>query len=210
MKPGYPEFASRVDVLPQWPADVALSPDGVVQYAHPAGLVHEVYQLPVSRLLPAVKGAVTSGVAQVETATVVAAAGTTAAGNIAVTVTSALFTPARVVTVAVLDDANFDSATKIADALAAALTLDEVVGAHFSVVNSGADIVATALMAAADDTTLNIAIPAGLGVTAAATSADTTAGVLGTIPDYLGQMSVYNGAVKVATSLRLNTWTAVS
>jgi hypothetical protein len=117
-------------------------------------------------------------VAQVETAT---AAGTvTTAGNAAVTVKSALFEADEVLAVPVEEN---DDAAAIALAIRTALAANENIAAHFDVSGADAAIVLTAKVAAANDTTLNIAIDDGTGegasegVTTAATSANTTAGV---------------------------------
>jgi hypothetical protein len=111
---------------------------------------------------------------QVETATVVATV--TGAGDAAVTVTSALFDAAAVLAVPVEVD---DDSNVVAEAIRAALEVDPVVSAHFDVSGEDAAVVLTAKVAAANDDTLNIAIATGTatGITEAATSANTTAGV---------------------------------
>jgi hypothetical protein len=75
------------------------------------------------------------------------------------------------------------TATLVASALAAGLNANTAIAAKYSVTSSGADIVLTVKADAngnflANDGTLNIAIPGGLGITAASTSTDTTAGVV--------------------------------
>ena len=117
-------------------------------------------------------------VQQVETAT---AAGTvTTAGNAAVTVKSALFKEDVVLAVPVEVD---NGANDIAAAIKAAMAANETIAAHFTVGGTDASVVLTAKVPAANDTTLNIAIADGtgegasVGVTTAATSANTTAGV---------------------------------
>ena len=123
-----------------------------------------------------------AGVAQVETATVVAAAGATSSGNCIVTVTGSTLTGSPLtVTTPLTTSAN--TATLVASALAAGLNANTAIAAKYSVASSGADIILTVKADAngnylADDGTLNIAIPGGLGITAAPTSADTTAGVV--------------------------------
>jgi hypothetical protein len=119
-----------------------------------------------------------AGVKQVETAT---AAGTvTTAGNALVTVTSALFAEAEAVDVPVEVD---DDANAIALAIRTALAANETVAEHFTVSGTNASVILTAKVEAANDTTLNIAIDDGsgegasAGVTAASSSANTTAGV---------------------------------
>jgi hypothetical protein len=121
---------------------------------------------------------VNTPVKQVETAT---AAGTvTTAGNAAVTVTSKLFTEPVVIAVPVEAD---DEAADIAAAIRTALAANASIVAHFDVSGEGAAVILTAKVAAANDTTLNIAIADGtgegasVGVTTAANSANTTSGV---------------------------------
>jgi hypothetical protein len=113
-------------------------------------------------------------VAQVETAT---AAGTvTTAGDATVTVTSALFGADEVVAVPV---ALSDTANAIALAIRTALAANVVIAEHFTVSGATNKAILTAKVPAANDATLNIAIIDGtsVGVTTAASSADTTAGV---------------------------------
>jgi len=123
-----------------------------------------------------------AGVAQVETATVVAAAGATSSGNCIVTVTGSTLTGSPLaVTIPLTTSAN--TAALVATALASGLNANAAIAAKYSVASSGADIVLTVKADAngnylANDGTLNIAIPSGLGITAAPTSADTTAGVV--------------------------------
>lgn len=116
-----------------------------------------------------------SGVAQVETAT---AAGTVAtAGNATVTITAAGMTGSpktKSVPVALNDNAN-----AIALAIRTALAADADITAMFSVSGATDKVILTKLVPAANDATLNIAIADGtsVGVTTAASSANTTAGV---------------------------------
>ena len=118
-------------------------------------------------------------VLQVETAT---AAGTiTLAGRAKCTITAAGMpgSPWHVP----FDVELGDEAAEIAAALRVALGLDEIVPVYFTISGTGASVVLTAKVPAANDTTLNIAIDNGEGegacegVTPAATSANTTAGV---------------------------------
>ncbi len=117
-------------------------------------------------------------VLQVETATAVGTV--TTAGNAAVTVTSALFDDPITVPVPVEVD---DDANAIALAIRTALAANESIAANFDVSGEDAAVVLTAKVPAANDTTLNIAIADGTGegasqgVTTAATSTNTTAGV---------------------------------
>ena len=122
-----------------------------------------------------------AGVAQVETATVVAAAGATSAGTCTLTFTSAAVTGSPVSVAVPLTTASNTEALVTA-ALVAGLVANSAISDKFDIVRSGSTIVATRKVDSdgnyvANDGTLNIAIPAGLGITAAATSANTTAGV---------------------------------
>jgi len=130
----------------------------------------------------------TAGTAQVETAT---AAGTiTGAGNAEVIVTASGMTGSpKTLDVAV---ASTDTASEWAAKVRAALAADADVSALFSISGTGADIVltrkadfsatvsgATVSVYPANDATLNVSLDNGTctGITTAATSADTTAGV---------------------------------
>jgi len=126
-------------------------------------------------------GAVTGTVAgtnQVETATIVAAAGATTAGNLNVTVTSALVTgsPLLVPVALLLTD---NTASLVATKVRAALTATAAITAHYTVGGTGADYTLTAIEKAANDSTLNLAHANGTsaGITTATTSTNTTAGV---------------------------------
>jgi hypothetical protein len=123
----------------------------------------------------AVTGA-TAGTAQVETANVVAAAGCTANGNLAVTITMAGV--AYPITVA-LNTVDHTTAALIADAILDAIdqTQGDAVTALYTLGVAGADLTLTRTTPAANDPTLNIAIAAGLGVSAIVSSINTTAGV---------------------------------
>jgi hypothetical protein len=126
-------------------------------------------------------GAPTSGVAQVETATIVGTV--TGDGNATFTITSALVTGSPLaVSVAVL---NGDTATVVATKAAVTLNANAAVSAHYTATSNGADLILTAKKAAANDATLNIAFTNGTntGLTPNATSTNTTAGVKG---DYRG------------------------
>lgn len=151
-----------------------------------------------------------NGTAQVETAT---AAGTvTTAGDVTVTVTAAGMagSPKAIpVAVALADDAN-----AIAGKIRTALAADTDVNALFNVTGTAADIVLTAKTVAINDGTLNVAIANGTsaGVTAAATSADTTTGVapiteVATLVVSAGAAS--NGSIAVTVD-GATTWVAVA
>ena len=123
-----------------------------------------------------------AGTAQVETATVVAAAGCTSNGTCSLTFTSAAVTGSPLTVVVQLTTAS-NSATLVAAALAAGLAANTAIAAVWTVTSSGADIIITRKSDAngykyANESGTNIAIPAGLGITAAPTSANTTAGVV--------------------------------
>jgi len=121
-----------------------------------------------------------AGTAQVETATIVAAAGATTAGDLNVTVTSALVTGSPlVIPVALLLTDNTASlvAAKVRTALGATAAITD----HYTVGGTGASysLTTSAVDKAANDATLNLAHANGTsaGITTATTSADTTAGV---------------------------------
>lgn len=131
------------------------------------------------------------GAAQVETATVVAGSGATSSGNLVLTVTAAGMTGSPKAINVPLVTGTHTTATLIAAAAAVALNADTDYAALFTATSSSATIITTRKptsshtvpggtlnLYAANDATLNVAIGAGLGVTAAATSADTTAGVV--------------------------------
>lgn len=118
------------------------------------------------------------GTLQVETATVAGAI--TGAGNATITVTANGMTNSpKAISVAVV---NADDASAIATKVRAALTADVDVAAFFTVSGATDKAILTALIAAANDGTMNMASADGTshGVTTAATSANTTAGVAGT------------------------------
>ena len=132
-----------------------------------------------------------AGTAQVETATITAASGATASGTMTMVLTSAGMTGTPLNVPVALTTAAHTTAALIAAAARAALSANAVVAARFSIGGTGANIVLTRKptssytvpggilnLYAANDTTLNLAIPSGLGVTAAASSANTTAGVV--------------------------------
>lgn len=119
------------------------------------------------------------GAAQVETATVVGTI--TAAGNVTVVVTAAgLAGSPLTVPVAV---ALNDTASLVAGKIRAALKLTAAILAKFYVSGTGAAVILTQRPPfLANDATLNVSIDNGTctGLTTAATSANTTAGVVST------------------------------
>ena len=120
-------------------------------------------------------GAPTSGVAQVETITIVGTI--TGSGNATFTITSALVTGSPLaVSVGVLVD---DTPTIVAAKAAVTLNATAAIAAHYTATSNGADVILTAKKAAANDATLNIAYTNGTctGLTPDASSDNTTAGV---------------------------------
>jgi hypothetical protein len=123
----------------------------------------------------------TTPVTQVETATVVAASGATSNGNLAVTVTAAGVTGSPLAFSVALTTATHTTATLIAGEIRTALNANAALVAVYVVGGSGADVTLTRITAANNDATLNIAIAAGLGVSAIASSTNTAAGVGGVV-----------------------------
>jgi hypothetical protein len=135
----------------------------------------------------------TAGAAQVETNTIVAASGCTSNGTMTLVVTAAGLTGSPLNVAVTLTTATETTATLIATAARTALAANTAVAAMFTIGGTVAAITLTRLptstytvpggtlsIYAANDATLNLAIPAGLGVTVSATSTNTTAGVLTT------------------------------
>lgn len=120
----------------------------------------------------------TTPVAQVETATVVAASGATSNGNLAVTVTGARITGSPVALSVALTTAD-NTAALVASKIRAALTANAAIAAVYTVGGTGANVVLTETDPQNNDTTLNVAWAAGLGVSALVSSTNTTAGVGG-------------------------------
>ena len=132
----------------------------------------------------------TAGNAQVETATVTAASGITTSGNATVTVTATGMTGSPKAISVPLTTGTHTTATLIATAIAAALNADTAYAALFTATSSGASVITTGKASStytlngtsvpiypATIANLNVALAGGLGITAAATSADTAAGV---------------------------------
>jgi len=124
------------------------------------------------------------GTPQVETATVTAGSGITLAGNATVVVTASGLTGSpKTYNVAV---ALSDTAANVATKISTALNADAALVAMFTISPSTATVVLTRktglLGAYTNDSTLNVSIDNGTctGITTAATSADTTAGVIPT------------------------------
>ena len=131
----------------------------------------------------------TAGTLQVETATVVAASGATSNGNLTVTVTATGMTGSPKAISVPLTTTAHTSAPPIATAIAAGLNADTAYAALFTATSSGANVITTrkvtntytlngtSVPIRPANITLNVAIAGVLGITAALTSADTTAGV---------------------------------
>jgi len=128
-------------------------------------------------------GAVTGsdpGVLQVETATVIAAAGITTAGDatVIVTVANLVGSPLTVSVPLLLTDTT---ATLVATKIRAALTATSAITSIFTVGGTGANITLTQKTAIGQiDINISIANDTCAGITAAPTSANTTSGVLAT------------------------------
>ena len=119
-----------------------------------------------------------SGTAQVETATVVAAAGATTGGDLEVILTGEGITGSpKTYAVAVTTADN--TATAVATKIRTALSADSAVTDLYTVGGTAAAITLTRKIKAANDASLNLSIATGtaVGITAAPTSANTTAGV---------------------------------
>jgi len=121
----------------------------------------------------------TTPVPQVETATVIAGAGATSNGNLAVTVTAARITGSPLAITVPLTTATHTTATLIAGAIRTAMNATAALASVYTVSGTGANITLTETSAENNDATLNIAIAAGLGVSAITSSTNTTAGVGG-------------------------------
>ena len=131
----------------------------------------------------------TAGTLQVETATVVAASGATSNGNVTVTVTATGMTGSPKAISVALTTAAHTSAPPIATAIAAGLNADTAYAAMFTATAQAASVITTrkvtntytlngtSVPIRPANITLNVAIAGVLGITAATTSADTTAGV---------------------------------
>lgn len=119
-----------------------------------------------------------AGTNQVETATIVAPSGATTAGNLNVTVTSALVTgsPLLIPVALLLTD---NTAALVATKVRVALTATAAIAAIYTVGGTGDNYALTAINKAANDTTLNLAHTNGTsaGITTSATSTNTTPGV---------------------------------
>lgn len=123
-----------------------------------------------------------NGTRQVETATVVGTI--TLTGNASVIVTAAgMGNSPKTIPVPVVDT---DTASIVAGKIRTVLAADTDVSGFFEVTGTTDKVILTKKAQAANDTTLNISIANDTctGLTAAPTSANTTAGVLGTVAAY--------------------------
>lgn len=136
------------------------------------------------------------GTAQVETATVTAAAGATANGNLALTLTSNIVAGSPLAISVPLSVYNHKTADQIAAAIADKLNATAAVATYFTATATANKVALKSKYGFANDTTLNLAIAAGLGVSAAASSVNTTTGVLGAIVQRAGGSGkdVFGGA----------------
>lgn len=135
-----------------------------------------------------------TGTQQVTTAT---AAGTvTGNGNASVTFTATGLTGSPIVVpVAVL---NADTPSAWAAKVRTALRANAIISAAFDISGAGTSIIATNRLRAANDATLNIALATGTatGITAAPTSAATTAGVFGNYQPYACEIENWTVSIK--------------
>lgn len=127
-------------------------------------------------------------VAQVETATVTAAAGCTNSGALAYTITGAHIPGSPLAISVPLVTGVHTTAALIAAAIRNTMAAEGAITNQYTVGGTGASITLTRLLTrdGLNDATLNIATAGGLGVSAAASSANTTAGVRGVSVDRLG------------------------
>lgn len=138
------------------------------------------------------------GTKQIETAT---AAGTaSSSANVVVTLTSAIVagSPLAISVPITSGDTAEVWAGKVRDALASSISVSK----RFAVSGTSTSIILTARTAAANDSTLNIALANGSpspGITAAATSANTTSGVA---PTQNERLAIYDAIAQVSTSHR--------
>ena len=177
----------------------------------PSTTAAEMYAATISKTFryagsgTAVFGSMTGGTQQVETATAVGT--TSGAGNIAVTTTAAGMIGSPItLNVAV---GNAVAPADWAALVRAALAVDYRITEMFDVGGTGADITLTSKIARANDATLNVALANGSpspGITAAASSTNTTAGVAATETTTLTIYDAFAGiaAVPMGCTVRLN------
>jgi hypothetical protein len=127
-----------------------------------------------------------NGVRQIESAAITAASGATSSGNLALTLTSARVAGSPLAISVPLVTGTHTTATLIAAAIAAKLAATAAVAAYFDVTALDGDVILTSKLGYANDTTLNLAITAGLGVSAVTSSSNNTAGVAGPLIERRG------------------------
>lgn len=117
----------------------------------------------------------TGGVRQIETATIVGTITTAGNATIVVTASGMSGSPITLSVAVALGDTAATVATKVRTALAA----NSTIAAFFVIGGSGADVVLTRAVVAANDSTMNLSSANGtcLGLTTESTSANTRAGV---------------------------------
>lgn len=134
------------------------------------------------------------GTNQVETATAVGT--TTGIGNVEVTITASGLTGSPLTVIVPV--ANADTASAWASKVRTALRSNAVINAFAEVSGSGPSIILTKRKREADDATFNIALANGTpspGITAAPTSASTTAGVVGDSQDFTCAIETWQLAI---------------
>lgn len=142
---------------------------------------------------------ITTGTAQVETQTIVAAAGATTAGNLNVTVTSALITGSSLVIPVALTTAD-DTAVKVATKVRAALNATTAITTHYTVGGGTGAIYSLTVKPVATnsgitDTTFNIAHAndTSVGITASTTSVRTPGVVMDLVPRLVEDLLASDG-----------------
>lgn len=151
-----------------------------------------------------------NGILQVDTATIAGTIDPAGAGDIDITIEGILVVGSPLlVPVAV---ANNDTASQVATKVRAALNLVTAITSYYTVGGTGVEVSLTTLTAAANDPTLNIASATGtaIGLTPAASSVNTTAGVLGTGAKIVEVTGVTVGYTIVTENIVMNGTTPVS
>lgn len=118
-----------------------------------------------------------TGVYQVETMTIVAAAGCTSNGNLVIGAGGLWVGGSPYPIFVPLTVATHTTAELIAEAIRAAYAANSAFAAAWSISRAGAVLTMTRLVAEANDGTANFTISGGLGVSTVATSTNTTSGV---------------------------------
>lgn len=126
------------------------------------------------------------GVQQIESATITAASGATASGDLAITLTSARVAGSPLAISVPLTTGVHTTAALIAAAIAAKLNATAAVAAHFVATSEAQYVMLTSKLGYANDTSLLLAITAGLGVSAVTSSSNTLSGVAGPLIERRG------------------------